>query len=168
MEAEGGFVMCEVEDQQAVRIEGDPQKRRAVIRVESEETKVTPWSSVVVGILAKKMLRRSALCQVRKVSLCGLCTCATTNAVKGFKHFQLAAIVSEEGGAVRTVNLCEPWHNERRAVERNDGTESISWQAVEGMWNVYARDVGAFYRQKSMGQGSPGSCRDREAGRHTR
>ena len=31
---EGGFVLCEVEEQQAVQ----PQKRRAVIRVESEET----------------------------------------------------------------------------------------------------------------------------------
>ena len=38
MEAEGGFMMCEVEEQQMVRVEERSQKRRAVIRVESEET----------------------------------------------------------------------------------------------------------------------------------
>ena len=32
MEAEGGFIMCEVEEQQAVRVEAQPQKRRGVIR----------------------------------------------------------------------------------------------------------------------------------------
>ena len=38
MDAEGGFVMWGVEEQQAVRVEAWPQKRRAVIRLESEET----------------------------------------------------------------------------------------------------------------------------------
>ena len=37
-EAEGGFKMCEVEEQQAVSVEAQPQKRRAVIRVELKET----------------------------------------------------------------------------------------------------------------------------------
>ena len=38
MEADGGFIMCEVGEQQAVRVEAQPQKRRAVIRVASEES----------------------------------------------------------------------------------------------------------------------------------
>ena len=37
-EEEGGFIMCAVEEQHAVRFEAQPQKRRAVIRVESDET----------------------------------------------------------------------------------------------------------------------------------
>ena len=37
-EAEGDFTMCEVEEQQAARVEVQGSKRRAVIRVESEET----------------------------------------------------------------------------------------------------------------------------------
>ena len=38
-EAEGDFIMCEVEEQQAARVEVQSPKRRAVIRVESEKTK---------------------------------------------------------------------------------------------------------------------------------
>ena len=38
MEAEGVIVMCEVEEQQALRVEALPLKRRVVIRVESEGT----------------------------------------------------------------------------------------------------------------------------------
>ena len=38
-EAEGDFILCEVEEQQAARVEVQRTKRRAVIRVESEETK---------------------------------------------------------------------------------------------------------------------------------
>ena len=37
-EADGGFTMCEVEEQQAARVEVQGPKRRAVLRVESEET----------------------------------------------------------------------------------------------------------------------------------
>ena len=38
-EMEGGFVMCEIGgEQQPVRVKAPPQKRRAVIRVESAET----------------------------------------------------------------------------------------------------------------------------------
>ena len=36
--AEGPFVMCEVEEQQAARVEVQRPKRRAAIRVETEET----------------------------------------------------------------------------------------------------------------------------------
>ena len=37
-EAAGGFIMCEVEEQQAARVEVQGPKRRTVFRVESEET----------------------------------------------------------------------------------------------------------------------------------
>ena len=37
-EAEGDFIMCEVEEQQAARVEVQGPKRRAVTHVESEET----------------------------------------------------------------------------------------------------------------------------------
>ena len=36
-EAGGGFIVCEVEEQQAARVEVQGPKRKAVIRVESEE-----------------------------------------------------------------------------------------------------------------------------------
>ena len=36
-EAEGDFIVCEVEEQQAARVEVQGPKRKAVIRVESEE-----------------------------------------------------------------------------------------------------------------------------------
>ena len=37
-ETEGGFMMCEVEEQRAARVEVQGPKRRVVIRVASEET----------------------------------------------------------------------------------------------------------------------------------
>ena len=65
--AEGGFIFCEVEEQQARCVEAQPQKRRAVIRVKSGETKYYVMERRSCGrrILAKRRLRRSVLCQVR-------------------------------------------------------------------------------------------------------
>ena len=38
------------------------------------------------------------------------CTCLTSRA-KGFKFFEIAVIVSEEGGAAHTIDLCRNCHN---------------------------------------------------------
>ena len=101
---------------------------------------------------------------------------------QGFKHFQLAAVVLEEGGAVRTLNLCnKQCHNERRVqqrqtackgstVKRNDGTETISWQAVEGIWewNSFCAGSVSILLSKRPWAKAVLADTEKQAGRHTR
>ena len=53
-EAEGDFIMCEVEEQQAARVEVQAQKRRAVIRVESEETQDYVLERCIYGDISQE------------------------------------------------------------------------------------------------------------------
>ena len=46
--------------------------------------------------------------------LAALHICDNKCSEQGFKFFQLAAVVTEEGGAVHTINLCKHCYNERR------------------------------------------------------
>ena len=57
--------MCEVEEQQAVRVDMQLPKRRAVICVEPEETQDYAWEWRRYGDLSQEEGEASALCQVR-------------------------------------------------------------------------------------------------------
>ena len=85
-DAEGGFRMREVEEQQAVRVEIQIPKRRAAIHVESEETQ------------GYALERRGGggdwLC-----AECGKCSASST--------------LVRQGGEAHTINLCKRCYNER-------------------------------------------------------
>ena len=182
MEADGGFVVCEVEEQQAVRVEAQPQKRRAVIRVESEETQDYVMERRSCGYPSQEEVEEiGCVPSVVSEPLWALYLCDNECSEQGFKYFQLVAIVSEEGGAVRTVNLCKQCCNERRVQQGKQPVKAAQWRemrehnAYRGkLWKVFGMEKfmrgmwDHFTAKKNMGQGSPGRCREREAGRHTR
>ena len=88
---------------------------------------------------------------------------------QGFKFHQIAGIVTEEAGAVHTIKLCKYCYNERRATRRtaSEGSTVKLWK-VFGMEQYLCGIWEHSTVKKSMGQGSPGRCGEREAGRHTR
>ena len=96
--------MCDVEEQQAVRVEAQPQKRRAVIRVESEETQDYVMERRSCGYLGQEEVEEIGFVpSAESEPLWALRLCDNECSEQGFKHFQLAAIVTEEGGAVKAA-----------------------------------------------------------------
>ena len=63
-EVDGGFVMCEVEEQQAARVEVPGPKRR-VIRVESKKRKTMSVKVLLMKASIRKKQMRLASCRVR-------------------------------------------------------------------------------------------------------
>ena len=49
---------------------------------------------------------------------------------KGFMFHEIAAIVTEEGGAAQTINLCKKCHNERRAKQGEAEVAASKWRAL--------------------------------------
>ena len=91
---------------------------------------------------------------------------------KGFTFFQVAAIVSQEGGAAHTINLCKQCYNERRLKPGEEEVTASKWRALvwqrafrrnlcAAFWygTFLAQDVGTFHHQKSVGQIGSGRCR---------
>ena len=91
---------------------------------------------------------------------------------KGFTFFQVAAIVSQEGGAAHTINLSKQCYNERRLKPGEEEVTASKWRALVGqrafrrkLWAAFwygtflAQDVGTFHHQKSVDQIVPGRCR---------
>ena len=62
-EVGGDSIMCEVEDQQAARVEVQGPKRKAVIRVESEETQDYVRKKMRMKTSVKERWRRLVLCR---------------------------------------------------------------------------------------------------------
>ena len=51
---------------------------------------------------------------------------------KGFTFFQVAAVVSQEGGAAHTINLCKQCYNERRLKQDEEEVTASKWRALVG------------------------------------
>ena len=99
---------------------------------------------------------------------------------ESFKFFQLVAIVTEEGGAAHTINLCKQCYNERLLKQgeqpvkvaqwRADRAKHLSEKVMGGLWYgaISTKKLEALRRQESMGQSSPGGCGKTKTRRHTR
>ena len=48
----------------------------------------------------------------------------------GFKYFQLVPTVTEEGGAVHTINLCKQCCNERRVQQGEQPLKTARWREM--------------------------------------
>ena len=106
--------------------------------------------------------------------LCALHLCDNGCMEQGFKYFQIAAIVSEEGGAVHTFNVCTHCYKERRVKRGEQPVKAAQWREMmeqeahrDKLWKVFGteqfmRGMGdALRRQKSMDQSSPGGSKER-------
>ena len=47
---------------------------------------------------------------------------------KGFKIFDIAAVVSEHGGAAHTINFCKNCYNERQVKQGEAEVNSVKWR----------------------------------------
>ena len=56
--------------------------------------------------------------------------CDSKCRAKCFKFFDIAPVVSEEGGAAHTVNLCNMCYNERRAKQGEAEVAASKWRAL--------------------------------------
>ena len=120
--------MYEVEEQQAVRVEAQPQKRRAVIRVESDETQDHVMERRRCGYPRKEEVEEIGFVpSAVSEPLWALHLCDNECCEQGFKYFQLAAL-SEEGGAVRNINLCKQCYNERRVQQGEQPVKAAEWR----------------------------------------
>ena len=83
---------------------------------------------------------------------------------ESFRFFQLVAIVTEEGGAVHTINLCKQCYNERRLKQGEQPVKAAQWRelmkqkAFRGqlrvaLWHgaISAKNVGCISPSKKPG-----------------
>ena len=117
---------------------------------------------------------------MHSASHAGPCACVTTSVEpKDLKFFEIAAVVSEVGGAARTINLCRKCYSERRAKEGSSEVDASKWRArIEqkasrgklwtalGLEQFLCRMWERFTIQKSVGQIDLGSCRNCDAVRN--
>ena len=97
-EADGGFIICEVEEQQAARVEVQGPRRR-VIRVESEETQdyvreslaISQEETVEIGFVPSASTEPRGSC----------CWCDNRCSDKALRYIQSASMVIEESGEAR-------------------------------------------------------------------
>ena len=152
-ETDGGFIVCEVEERQAARVEVQGLKRR-VIRVESEETQDSVRERIaheensqeeadVIGFVP------SALREPRGV----YCWRDNRCGDKALRYMQIASVVIEEGGEARTINLCQRCYNEKLVQQGKQSLKSKEWREIVERKAVSARNVGVFQSQKGHGQG---------------
>ena len=128
MEPERGLMMCEVEEQQAARVEAQAQKRSDVIRVESEEMQDRVMERRSCGYPGQEEVEEIGFVpSAVSGPLWVLHLCDNECSEQGFKYIQLAAIVSEEGGAVRTINLRKQCYNERRVQQGEQPVKAAQW-----------------------------------------
>ena len=110
---EGEIVVCEhfeeiEQEQSSARVNTPPQKRRALKRVESAETQ--DYVSEPQGfeeIHDEEMKELSFIPSAVREPRWALHVCDNKCNKEGFKFYQLAAFVVEEGGAAHTINLCK-------------------------------------------------------------
>ena len=80
---------------------------------------------------------------------------------EGFKFFQLAAIVTAEGGAAHTINLCKKCYNERQKKRGDQPVKAARWRELMeqkvfrwklwvafGMEQSWAKNVGTSHRHQ--------------------
>ena len=137
-ETDGGFIIREVEEQQAARVEVQGPKRR-VIRVESEETQ-----DYVRESLAISQEEADDIGFVPSEPRGVYYWCDNLCSDKSLRYMQIASVVIEEGGEERTINLCQRCYNEKtcsagqaiakvEGMERGCGKEGSSGHAMEGI-----------------------------------
>ena len=85
---------------------------------------------------------------MHSASHAGPCKCDNECRAEGFKFFEIAAVVSEGGGAAHTMNLCKKCHNERRAKQ---GEAEVTASKVEGA------DRAEGFSRKVMGSSRGGT-----------
>ena len=129
-ETDGGFIMCQVEEQQAARVEVQGPKRR-VIRVESAETQ-----DFVRERLAHEEINQeeademgfvpSAFSELRGAFY----WCDNRCSDEALKCMQIASTVIEEGGEVHTINLCKRCYNEKLVQQGKQLLKLMEWRGV--------------------------------------
>ena len=108
---EGGYVMCEIGgEQQPVSVKAPPQKRRVVIRVESTEAQDYVSGQQGFEELGQEVEELSFVPSAGSEPQWALHSCDDQCREECFKFSQLAAIVTEEGGAAHTINVCKQYH----------------------------------------------------------
>ena len=103
-------------------VKAPPQKRRAVAREELVETQDYVLARPLTSCTEQKMevedeKNMEELSFVTRAPRWALHMCDNNCKERGFKFFQIAAVVSEEGGAAHTINLCRNCYNERRVKQ---------------------------------------------------
>ena len=107
---EGEFVVCELvegfaKEQKPARVKTPPQKRRAVIRVESAETQeYVSEQQGLEEIDVEEMEELSFVPSAVSEARWALHMCDNKCSREGFTFHQLAASVTEGGGAAHTIN----------------------------------------------------------------
>ena len=163
-------------EQSPERVKSPPQKRRAVTRVESAETQ--DCVSEPQGHEQRdeeEMEELSFIPSTVSKQHWALHMCDNKCRKAGFKFHQLAALVTEEGGAARTINFCKQCYNVmllkrgERKVTASRWREMIEQKIFRGkmwvaLWHgaICAKNVGIFHHQKSMDQISLGRCGKRK------
>ena len=74
-------------------------------------------------------------------------TCDNKCKEKGCKFFELTAVVTEEGGAAHTINLCKTFYNVRRLKQGEVGVTALKWRALDeqkALWAAFG--MGHFLR----------------------
>ena len=79
--------------------------------------------------------------------LWALHVCDNKCSEQGFKYFQQAAVVTEEGGAVHTINLCKQCYNEWRVEQGEQPVKAAKWREMMGekayrgkLWKVFGME----------------------------
>ena len=123
--------MCEVEDQQAARVEVQRPQKRRVMRVESEETQ-----DQVREMLAHEELSREQADEIGFVQSASseprgtMYWCGNRCSDTALRYMQIASMVIEEGGEARTINLCKRCCNERLFQQGKQSVKSKEWREV--------------------------------------
>ena len=91
-----------------------------------KKRKTTLWSGVVTGS-QEEVEEIGFVPSAVSEPLWALHVCDNECREQGFKYFQLAAIVSEGGGAVHTINLCKQCCNGRRVQQGEQPVKAAPW-----------------------------------------
>ena len=142
-ETDGGFVMCEVEEQQAARVEVQGSKRR-VIRVDLEETQDCVRERLAHEDISQEEADEIGFVPIASSDFRGAVHwCDNRCSEKTLRYSQIASMVTEEGGEVRTINLCRPCHSARlvqqgkQPLKPKEWRESVERKAHRGrLWTI--------------------------------
>ena len=104
-----------------------PQKRIAVIRVESVETQdQVSEPQGPKGIMEELRFIPSAVSEPRLA----LHMCDNKCNKEGFKFYQFAAALVEDGGASHTINLCKSCYSEMRMKRGERKVTAARWREM--------------------------------------
>ena len=129
-ETHGVFFMCQVEEQQAARVEVQGPKRR-VTRVESAETQDFVRERVAHEEINQEEADEmgfvpSALSELRGAFY----WCDNRCSDEALRFLQIASMVIEEGGEARTTNLRKRCCNQKLVQQGKQSLKSMEWSGV--------------------------------------